>query len=392
MRKIVAIALLMMTGSAVFAQGAKVLNAYNYLQDGELIKAKEEIEPATEHAKTGIDGKTWYYRGQIYEQLYFSEDAKFAGEKEGSLLKAVESFAKAKEYGSKRINMNDLNDRYTRLGAFCYQEGVQNFNAKNYEAAVNYFLMCNSVKESAGSVDSGAVYSAAVSALNGKMYAKAEENFRKVIGLGYSIEDSYVNLANLYKEQGNMDKYKEVLAEARQALPNSQEIITAEINIYLESKEYDKALSNLDLAIKNDGSNSLLYFVRGNIYDSKQANMMSEGDADGGSEEFFEKAQADYKKALELSPKYFDAAYSLGALFYNRGAEMLNKANLISDDAAYKKAKEEAEGVLNEALPFLEKAHDLNPADVSTMTSLKELYARTNQMEKYKAMSEKLSN
>ena len=60
MRKVVAFALLMVTGSAVFAQGAKVLNAYNYLNDGELLKAKEQIEPATEHEKTMSDGKTWY--------------------------------------------------------------------------------------------------------------------------------------------------------------------------------------------------------------------------------------------------------------------------------------------------------------------------------------------
>jgi tetratricopeptide (TPR) repeat protein len=159
----------------------------------------------------------------------------------------------------------------------------------------------------------------------------------------------------------------------------------------LESQEYDKALDNLNLAIENDPNNELLWFVRGNIYDTKQAGMMNDGKMDA-SEEFFEKAKADYVKALEIKDDYFDAAYSVGALFFNRGAEMLNKANMISDDAEYKKAKTAAEGVLKEALPYLEHAHELQPDDVSTMTSLKELYARTNQMEKYEAMSKKLSN
>ena len=391
MRKVVAFALLMVTGSAVFAQGAKVLNAYNYLNDGELLKAKEQIEPATEHEKTMSDGKTWYYRGQIFEQLYFSDDPKFADQKEGSLLEAVKSFEKAIELGSKRINMNDVQDRYTRLGAFCYQEGVNSFNVNKYEEAMNYFLTCNSVSEGNGSLDSGAIYSAAVAALNGKIYDTAEENFRKVIAMNYQVEDSYINLANMYKEMNATEKYKATLTEARKAMPNSQEIITAEINIYLESKEYDKALANLDLAIKNDPSNSLLYFVRGNIYDSKQASMMT-GEKMDASNETFEKAEQDYLKALELKPDYFDAAYSLGALYYNRGAEMLNRANLISDDAAYRKAKEVAEGQLNEALPFLEKAHELNPEDVSTMTSLKAMYGRTNQVDKYNEMDEKLKN
>jgi len=391
MIRLVAAVLFMVSANAMFAQGAKVLNALHYLQDGELAKAQSEIEPAITHEKTMIDGKTWYYRGQIYEQIFFSEDARFASLKEGSLMKAIESFGKAKELGSKRINMNDVNDRYQRLAAFCYQQGVESFNAKKYDEAVKYFEKCYSVRMEAGAVDSGAIYSAAVAALNGKMYDEAEKDFKKAIEINYSLEDSYINLANLYKEQGNKEQYKATLAEAREKLPNSQEIITAEINIYLESKEFDKALENLNLAVQNDPNNFLLFFVRGNIYDTKQASMLNDGKKEE-SRPFFEKAKEDYAKALSIKDDYFDAAYSLGALYYNRGAEMLNEANMISDDAKYKAAKDKADQQLKDALPYLEKAHALQPDDVSTMTSLKELYARTNQMEKYEAMSKKLSN
>lgn len=391
MRRFVAAVLFVVSANMMYAQGAKVLNAYNYLQDGELAKAQTEIEPAITNEKTKVDGKTWYYRGQIYEQIYFSEEDRFASLKDGSLLKAIESFGKAIELGSKRINMNDVNDRYQRLAAFSYQEGVESFNAKSYADAVKYFETCYTVRLEAGAVDSGAIYSAAVAALNGKMYEESEKNFRKAIEINYSVEDSYINLANLYKEQSDKEKYKATLAEARKALPNSQELITAEINIYLESKEFDKALENLNVAIQNDPKNFLLFFVRGNIYDSKQASMLNDGKKDE-SRPFFEKAKEDYTKALNIKEDYFDAAYSLGALYFNRGAEMLNEANMISDDAKYKAAKDKADQQLRDALPYLEKAHALQPDDLSTMTSLKELYARTNQMDKYKAMSEKLSN
>ena len=391
MRRVIAVVLFMVSANIMFAQGAKVLNAYNYLQDGELSKAQTEIDPAITHEKTKLDGKTWYYRGQIYEQIYFSTEERFASLKDGSLMKAIESFGNAIELGSKRINMNDVNDRYQRLAAFCYQEGVEQFNAKNYTDAVQFFETCYTVRLEAGAVDSGAIYSAAVAALNGKMYEEAEKDFKKAIEIKYSLEDSYINLANLYKERGDKEAYKATLAEARKVLPKSQEIITAEINIYLESKEFDKALENLNLAIENDPNNFLLYFVRGNIYDTKQASMLNDGKKEE-SVPFFEKAKNDYAKALEVKNDYFDAAYSLGALYYNKGAEMLNDANMISDDAKYKVAKEKADQQLRDALPYLEKAHGLEPTDLSTMTSLKELYARTNQMDKYKEMSEKLSN
>ena len=157
--------------------------------------------------KHKLDGKTWYYRGQIYEQIYFSTEERFASLKDGSLMKAIESFGNAIELGSKRINMNDVNDRYQRLAAFCYQEGVEQFNAKNYTDAVQFFETCYTVRLEAGAVDSGAIYSAAVAALNGKMYEEAEKDFKKAIEIKYSLEDSYINLANLYKERGDKEAY-----------------------------------------------------------------------------------------------------------------------------------------------------------------------------------------
>ena len=71
---------------------------------------------------------------------------------------------------------------------------------------------------------------------------------------------------------------------------------------------------------------------------------------------------------------------------------MLNDANNILDDAKYKAAKEEAETELKAALPFLEKAHAIDPTDIQTMSSLKVIYARTNQMDKFDAIKEKLEN
>ncbi|MDZ7774162.1 MAG: hypothetical protein U5L09_00425 [Bacteroidales bacterium] len=51
------------------AQNHKVVSAYNYLRKGQLDKAMEAIEPATEHKKTENDAKTWYYRGNVYLSL-----------------------------------------------------------------------------------------------------------------------------------------------------------------------------------------------------------------------------------------------------------------------------------------------------------------------------------
>ena len=46
--------------------------------------------------------------------------------------------------------------------------------------------------------------------------------------------------------------------------------------------------------------------------------------------------------------------------------------------------------VFKQALPFLEKAAELNPTDRNTLMSLKQLYARLGMNDKYKEVEQKL--
>lgn len=383
-------------------QGAKVLNAYNYMNDNELVKAKGEIDQAITHEKTMSDGKTWYYRGLIYEKIYKNSLAMKEGTedllypelqavKEGSVLTAVESFEKSIELGSRKINMSEVKGHHAEMSMWAYQEGVNYYNEKDFGDAAKYFETCFDIKKDYQQIDTMAAYNAGLAYKLAKNNTKAEELIKYCIETGYQVEQGYLDLLHMYKEAGDEEKYKSTLKEAREKLPNNQDIIQEEINVYLESQEYDKALVNLDQAIANDPSNKALIYARGIILDNQQSTLRADGKEDEANEAYA-KAEADYKKVVELDPEGFDGNYSLGALYYNRGAELLNEANNILDDAKYKVAKAAAEKQLTAALPYLEKAHALNAEDIDTMTSLKTIYARTNQTEKYDAMKEKLEN
>lgn len=383
-------------------QGAKVLNAYNYMNDNELVKAKGEIDQAITHEKTMSDGKTWYYRGLIYEKIYKNSFAMKEGTedllypelqavKEGSVLTAVESFEKSIELGSRKINMSEVKGHHAEMSVWAYQEGVNYYNEKDFGDAAKYFETCFDIKKDYQQIDTMAAYNAGLAYKLAKNNTKAEELIKYCIETGYQVEQGYLDLLHMYKEAVDEEKYKSTLKEAREKLPNNQDIIQEEINVYLESQEYDKALVNLDQAIANDPSNKALIYARGIILDNQQSTLRADGKEDEANEAYA-KAEADYKKVVELDPEGFDGNYSLGALYYNRGAEMLNEANNILDDAKYKVAKAAAEKQLTAALPYLEKAHALNAEDIDTMTSLKTIYARTNQTEKYDAMKEKLEN
>ncbi len=82
----------------------------------------------------------------------------------------------------------------------------------------------------------------------------------------------------------------------------------------------------------------------------------------------------------------------MGAMFNNQAAEIIDKANELPLDAVkeYDAAKAKADSLLEKALPFLEKSNELNPDNMATMQTLKQIYTILNMMDKLKAINERI--
>ncbi len=107
----------------------------------------------------------------------------------------------------------------------------------------------------------------------------------------------------------------------------------------------------------------------------------------------FDKAVDAYKKAIELEPAFFDAVYNLGAIIFNKGAYYLEIADALPfGDKNYDGLKQKGDECLVDALPYLEEALEINPEDKSTLFSLKQIYSRNGDMEKYKVVDQKLKD
>ena len=141
--------------------------------------------------------------------------------------------------------------------------------------------------------------------------------------------------------------------------------------------------------MEQDSTNPDIWFAVGTNYD----NMMKKQEADSIKKMMMEEAVNAYQKALELKPDYFKPAFNLGAVYVNRAAELQSMANNLplSETEKYEKMKKRADSMLQSAMPMLEKAHKIKPEDINTMTSLKEIYARLNEKEKLKEISQKLN-
>jgi tetratricopeptide (TPR) repeat protein len=185
---------------------------------------------------------------------------------------------------------------------------------------------------------------------------------------------------------GGMD----VLKKGRAAYPNDVNLLISETNYYLKTNQSVAALSNLTQAIAAKPADANLYLVRGNIYD----NLANPKDESGKElekpkdyDEKFKNAEADYKKAIELKPDYFDALYNLGALYNNQGVAVSKMADKITDQKKYEAELKRAGDAFNNALPVLEKALEVNQTDKNTMYALKQIYSRTQQLDKLKALN-----
>lgn len=297
-----------------FAQPSKVVNAYMYYQEDNLIQAKEEIDAAIDHDKTKNQAKTWYYRGLIYQQIYGNliqdEEKNFGISKEDALKEAIASFRKALTFDTSRIDAKNLEYRYLICADLAFQLGVEQYNAQDYEQAATFFTECVDIKDSQGTTDSLAIYNSALSYENSRQFDKAIVYYQKCQTLNYQREISKKSIITLLIQVGDTDKAINMIQESLKTDSDPQ-IRLLLINAYLSKGYHTEALNELELAIDNDPENTQLYFMKGSLLDKLQSS----------------EAATAYEKALEIDPNFSDALYNLGAHYYNLGVDEVNSAD-----------------------------------------------------------------
>lgn len=376
MKRFISLMALVLLVSVSIAQTSKRTTAYNYLRNGKLDKALENIEPCISHEKTMNDPKTWFYRGNIYLQI-----AVDTGQYKNLVINgykvAYDSYKKALGMEGANEFKVDIFSNMNVISEGLLISGITKFNEKDYTSSYDLFVNAAEVKGEVGVFDSLSYYYAARSAEELKQFDKARDLYKKVLDGGYTQPDVYGALANCYRELKDNDNAVNTLKEGRELYPSNIQILFAEINFYLATGQSEKALADLEIAKTLEPNNATIFFAAGTQYDNAGK---------------YEEAEAAYLRALEINPTYFDAIYNLGALHVNQAAKLMEKANAIPADKEkeYNDMKTAADGVLDRAIPFLEKAHNMDPSDKNTIRSLKEIYARKSMLDKVKEMDEKL--
>jgi tetratricopeptide (TPR) repeat protein len=376
-----------------YSQKSNVASAAEYYKKyHDLEKAKEAIDLAAQDESTSNDPKMWYYRGAIYLAIY--RDKEIGSKYPDAVSVSATSFINClkTDKGKDVINYTDSCNRYLWTAGFgLYNKGFDAYKSGDLATATKFFNQVldvipydkeNNLKRNNITVD----------VVNKMHYLVAKKSndvekqklyLQKLIDAKFNEPAIYASMGRLYLEQKDTARALTYIESGKKIFEDYLPLMEMESNIYIAQGRIDELITKLDKDIEVIPDNEMLYYRRGLLHQNK-------GNAD--------KAEVDYKKAIELKPDFLDATYSLGILYFNQAVDFTKAANAAKNNDEAAKGKEKYEAKFKQAQPYFEKAKELNPKKTEednnlyahTLNSLKQIYVRTNQMDKYNEVKAEL--
>ncbi len=389
MKKIVVLILAFAVCFAGYSQKKpKVNKAKSYMDKGELSMAKEIFDAATTHEKTKDDGKMWYYRGLLYAQLDTTSNEEFKMLSDNPMEVAMKSFEKADELGDEGKEYFYTNsssplpvtksEQINNYYGYYYNLGVTEYQASDFEKAVDYFDKASFIMPS----DTNAVINAAFAAHTGEMYDKAKMYYKKAIKNGANNKDYHYNYIAIVGLENDQEKSLQAVNEALEYFPNDVDLTRNRIDLLIKMDRIDEAKTELLKAVQDEPNNPDLQFALGVIYDQL-----------GESEE----ALAAYDKAIAAETNHYNSNFNKGVLLLENANKVIKEQNNLgmtkADQAKYKKLEPLIEEKLKTAMPQWEKLVEISPESdkVQNIEYLAYIYTNLGMTAKAAELQKKLN-
>jgi len=380
MKKITLFLLAVIISAGAMAQKGKITAAETFIREGAFDKAKAAIEEAIVNPKSMGLAKTYYVKGKLCQAAFDSGDPKFTGLYPDILMEAYNNFEKAVQLDPKLKNTIIRDNAYALLGNSFLNDAITKFNDRNFKGAMESFE--RNVKVSAsdlyvGMVDTLVIFNAGLAAYNAEMYPEAIAHFRTCTQSGTEDTKPYIFMSDSYMKMKDTANAEAVLMEGYKAFPDTLDIILQATQFYLDANNSTKAFEFVHRAMEMDPENYILYLVEGSLYMKL---------------EDYPKAIESLKVSLTKNPTQFESNYNIGLCFVSIANEMLNEANMISDNKEYEIAKNKAFDEMKKAIPFFLDAEKANPSSLATLEFLREIYLKLKMMPEFEAYKAKVEN
>lgn len=377
--------------TGAFAQKGKVTAALSYQKEGDLERAVRAIDETVDannpKAESSVNwANAWDARGDIYQAVAKSNDPKIKSLSADPIKVAYDSYMKAIQLDEKNKLGKSMQIKLTVFAADLQNKAIEAYNAENYEKAMNLFEQVLEIEKTPAykgddmaAIDTSLIYNIGLTAEKAKLWDKAIKYYKDAAQYKYGGAATYRDIFKVYIQKNDSANALATLKDGLNIYEGSNVLLPEVINIYIAKKEAAEAMKYLDMAIQKEASNPSYYFAKGYLYEKMEK---------------IDDAIKSYEKAIALKNDYFDAYYNIGVLIFNEGVKQWDVAIAVPSNqtAKYEEEKAKADVEFKKALPYMEKASEINPTDKATLESLKTIYYRLNMMDKYNQITEKLKN
>lgn len=330
-----------------------------------LMEVLQNIEPAFTNPESAQDVLTWYTAGKaafgLYDELYKMKimqqpvDDNMMNE---ILSSAYAFYMEALPLDSvvevdKKTGMPKLNSDGTKKVKTKYSKeiiGALTSHMGDIAGAGNTYLQNNDWEHAADAF--------------GNYANLATSDF--AIKNGVAAADSVISQVRFFEGYSLYQIQK--FAEAYDAFTQARKLGYTENNIVdfqtsslanmvqgmLDKNDYDKAYAFIDNALKADPMNGTLHDIKGFTTELK----------DG-----VDAALPFYRKAAEVDPTYANAFFDVGRCLYLQAQKIIDD----NPNATNKELVPKIKPIYDEAIPFLKKASELNPADTKAKNVLDDI-------------------
>ena len=311
------------------------------------------------------------------------EQTRFIDEKAGDV--AIEALVKAYELDAKLAPK--VKEQLDEIINFYVQMAECSNRIKRYDLQqVAYEMVIKAEAHPVyGAPDYATYYlagqlAAYLGASSSSAFPRGEELLTKAIENGYFDEkgDIYYYLFHCCYGQKEADKSKllkskEVLLQGIDKFPKNERILNSLMQLYTVEEGMgnpEDLVALIEKALENDPKNADLWFGRGRVY-YKLNN--------------YDECINSFHKVVEIKPDDFDGNYYLAVFYMAKGNELYKEAAKVD----YKSQKELDEAMrvayepYRQAVPWFEKAYELNNNHLDTVDCLKSICFRLRDEEGY---------
>lgn len=382
MKKLILSMLLITATFAVVAQKNPLKRAEKELSAGQLDLAKASIEEAMTHEKSKDDQDLWFVRGNIYRAFMAKGD-------DAAFNEVLKSYTKFKELGKGGFKPFQSDSALSGLYNQIMNEGISGYNEKNWDKALKGFDRASIIQK--GDTTALQNYLAVTENIEDPAKVNQDKMIEKAtdfLASAYKGDKSWVYrkiyAAHLAKDPEDKEgKAMNILDKAIAAFPASQEFIGYKINTLIKANRTYEAIAATEVAIAKGGANLEIYYLNLGI--------LNENIKNGA------KAEAAYKKSIEIKPDYFDALFSLSAYYFNKDDKAKTYRamdNKTIQSAEGKKLAAEIVELYKLAIPYLEKAtvaeFKAKPEYGQALNVLKDAYKAAGNLDKAKEVQVKI--